>query len=406
LLVLGILLLTVIVPLQGKNYSDEDPSPFLGQVVWSIAYVAAAVRLISLRGALQPLIRGSLLLVALLALDFASTLWSVDVSVTFKNAIELIGTTLIGYYIVVRFKLAEFVGILMAFFAAAALMSLALIVFSPGRGRMYYGSGPWDGIYQDKNGLGAAMATAIIVYLIYLLRPQVKRKALAFLAILGFGGLLIGSNSVTASVDCVVVVAVGGLLLAFASPTHGVAARVAGVAIAVLGTLGAVIFRFDPARLYALLGRNTTLTGRADFWPYLLDAIHAKPIFGYGYGAFFRAAVSDDYLSYYVVEAGGWKPYHAHNSFFQVLLDTGYLGLTLMIAILAVGFVRTLRYFINERTVLSLWPLLMILNLTIGSYSETYLGNYNTIGWIAFVAAILYPLRDRVQPPVLLRRGW
>ena len=36
----------------------------------------------------------------------------------------------------------------------------------------------------------------------------------------------------------------------------------------------------------------------------------------------------------------------------------------------------------------------MILTLTLGSYSETYLGNFNTIEWILFVAALLYPLKE------------
>ena len=29
--------------------------------------------------------------------------------------------------------------------------------------------------------------------------------------------------------------------------------------------------------------------------------------------------------SEYVVQAGGWAPYHAHNSYLQTLLDAGYV---------------------------------------------------------------------------------
>jgi exopolysaccharide production protein ExoQ len=388
------LLLTVIIPLQVKSYSDEGNSPLLAQVVWSAAYLAAGFRLLALRRDVTPLVKASGILIAILALDFVSSLWSVSPSTTFKNAIELVGTTIVGVYVVARFRMSEFLTILMLFFAASAVMSAALIFGSPGRGRMFYGSGPWDGIYQDKNSLGAAMATAIIVYLIYLLRPGVPRKPLVFLALLFCGALLIGSNSITATLVCLGVIVAGVLAYACVSPRYGVAARALSIAVGVLGFIGFGLFGFDIGRVYALVGRSSTLTGRADFWPYLLEAIAARPILGYGYGAFFRSSASDDYLSYYVVEAGGWKPYHAHNSFLQTLLDTGYAGLGLLIWLLVSGLVRAFKFLMRERTILSLWPLLTILTLTLGSYSETYLGNFNTIEWILFVAALLYPLKE------------
>ena len=259
---------------------------------------------------------------------------------------------------------------------------------------MFYGSGPWDGIYQDKNSLGAAMATAIIVYLIYLFRPGVPRKPLVFVGLLFCGALLVGSNSITATLVCAGVIVAGVLAYSCVSPRYGILARALSIAVAAFGFIVFALFGFDVGKVYALVGRSSTLTGRADFWPYLLEAIAARPILGYGYGAFFRSSASDDYLSYYVVEAGGWKPYHAHNSFLQTLLDTGYAGLALLVWLLIAGMIRAFRFLLRERSVLSLWPLLMILTLTLGSYSETYLGNFNTIEWILFVAALLYPLKE------------
>ena len=99
---------------------------------------------------------------------------------------------------------------------------------------------------------------------------------------------------------------------------------VALAAIAVVAVFG---FGLTPASVFSLLGREPNLTGRTDFWPYLQQAIADRPWLGYGYNAFFRSGVALDYLQDYIVGAGGWTPYHAHNSFLQILLDSGYVGL-------------------------------------------------------------------------------
>ena len=272
-LVLGMLLLTVIIPLQVKSYSDEGNSPLLAQVVWSAAYLAAGFRNFALaaRGGtvdqvVRNLDRGPGTRFRLIALVGRA-------STTFKNAVELVGTTVVGLYIVARFRMSEFMTILMLFFAASALMSAALIFGSPGRGHMFYGSGPWDGIYQDKNSLGAAMATAIIVYLIYLFRPGVPRKPLVFVGLLFCGALLVGSSSITATLVCAGVLPAGVLAYSCVSPRYGILARALSVAVAAFGFIVFALFGFDAGKVYALVGRSSKVTGRAGFWPYLLEAI-------------------------------------------------------------------------------------------------------------------------------------
>ncbi len=392
-LVLGLLLLTVLVPLQGKA-ADDDPATGLSQFVWAGAYLAAATRLFSMKRETSALLKKSKLLFAFVGLCFASALWSVAPDQTLKNSVELAGTTAIGIYIVARFELAEFIGILLVFFAVSAVISAGLIFGAPGHGRMDWGGGPWDGIYQDKNSLGASMATAIVVYLFYLLRRGAKHKLFAALALPLFVALLIGANSVTSLLDCIGVVMIGIVLLACLSRGGGVPARVLTVAGGACVAIGIALFGFNTSAIFEMLGRSQSLTGRADFWPYLSKAIAARPVLGYGYGAFFRSPVSDEFLDSYVEQAGGWRPYHAHNSFLQTTIDTGYAGLSVLILLLAAAAWRALIFLLRERTALSIWPLLMILYLAGGSYSETYLGNYNTLEWILFVAAFLYPVRQ------------
>jgi O-antigen ligase len=313
---------------------------------------------------------------------------------TFKNSIELLGTTLIGYYVVSRFSMSEFLDILSLFFGISVVLSAVLIFFAPGHGRMFWGSGPWSGIYEEKNSLGASMAIAIIVYLIQFFRGSGKRKLLAGLLLLGSVALLVGSDSATALLDCGAALIIGVLLAGCLMPKYRlVAGLIAGLSLAAVLS-GIFVFGLTPDALIAAVGRSSTLTGRTDFWPYLVDAIHAQPLLGYGYDAFFRSPIATSYLSYYVIQSYGWSPYHAHNSFLQTCLDTGYVGLASLLFLIAFALVRSLKYFSRRRDTIAMLPMMIVLYLTLGSYTETYLGNFNTVEWILFVAVLLYPVRD------------
>jgi len=398
LFVFGMLCLTLLNAIQGKNGLDESSS-LLNEVLWTLAYVVAGVRLLALNRELRALLSRSAPLLVFLALSLASTLWSVDSFVTLKNSIELIGTATVAFYVVASLRLVEFLNVLAVFFGASGLASLALIFVSPGRARMFWGSGAWEGIYEEKNALGAAMALAIIVFLTLILRRGTKHKVLAAGGLALSLTLLFGSNSATALLDCVVVVAIGLVALACVSPSFGGVSRIVAFLGAAFGVAGAVVLGFDRDAVYEALGRTQGLSGRVDFWPYLNEAVNARPILGYGYGAFFRSPVSKDYLSYYVVEAGGWTPYHAHDSFLQTCLDTGYVGLAALVVAILVSLFRAVTFFLRERDVVSLWPLLVTLFLVFGSYTETYLGNFNTLGTILFVTAFLYPVRANAGEP-------
>jgi len=398
LFVFGMLCLTLLNAIQGKNGLDESSS-LLNEVLWTLAYVVAGVRLLALNRELRALLSRSAPLLVFLALSLASTLWSVDSFVTLKNSIELIGTATVAFYVVASLRLVEFLNVLAVFFGASGLASLALIFVSPGRARMFWGSGAWEGIYEEKNALGAAMALAIIVFLTLILRRGTKYKVLAAGGLALSLTLLFGSNSATALLDCVVVVAIGLVALACVSPSFGGVSRIVAFLGAAFGVAGAVVLGFDRDAVYEALGRTQGLSGRVDFWPYLNEAVNARPILGYGYGAFFRSPVSKDYLSYYVVEAGGWTPYHAHDSFLQTCLDTGYVGLAALVVAILVSLFRAVTFFLRERDVVSLWPLLVTLFLVFGSYTETYLGNFNTLGTILFVTAFLYPVRANAGEP-------
>ncbi len=386
-----VLLATAVIPGLAAKYSLLSQTMI--QVFWSIAYVIAGWQLLQMRSKVLPVARQCAPLWAIVFLMFASTLWSVDSYTTIIGSIELLGTTIVGLYIALRFTLSELLWIVAMMFVTVACLSLLIVFANPGYGREYWGSGPWQGIYQDKNNLGAAASLAIISQVaVFRSFTGRRRWVLAAGTLLAFV-LLLGSNSATAFGDCAAVLV--GVLVANVcrSPRFGGFARFATV-LGITVTVAAIFaFNLTPDSVFNLLGRQSNLTGRTDFWPYLQQAVADRPILGFGYDAFFQSPTGVQYLSAYVEQAGGWTPYHAHNSFLQLEIDAGFVGLAMLILVLVTSFARAMAYFTRERSSIGVWPLAIMLFLTIGSFTETYYLNYNTLEWILFMAAIVYPLQ-------------
>ena len=122
-IVAAALLLTALIPGLSK-YRGEDAgtSSSTNEIFWCLMYVATAIRLYTLRATVVPLFKRSAPLWIFVFLMFASVLWSVDPATTFTNAVELIGTTIIGFYIVARFTLPQFIAQCVAFTILALLL--------------------------------------------------------------------------------------------------------------------------------------------------------------------------------------------------------------------------------------------------------------------------------------------
>jgi exopolysaccharide production protein ExoQ len=397
-----VLLATAAIPALSARYDILGQTTI--QVFWSIAYVIAARQLLRMRTQVLPLLRRHAALWGLIALMFLSTLWSVTPNTTIIDSIELLGTTLIGLYIATRFTLPDFLRVLAVVFATIGALSFLLVFVNPGYGRADWGSGPWQGIFEDKNISGAMASLAIISQIVLL--PLVKGRArwLLVAGLLLAGLLLLEANSATAFGDCAAVVIVTSAALACRSRRFGGFARFATTLGILLAIVAIAVFGVSSDSVYAALGRSSDLTSRSDFWPYLQQAIADRPLLGYGFDAFFQSPLARDYLAAFIVQAGGWTPYHAHDSYLQTLLDGGYLALALLIVLLLISIWRAIIYFGRERSTIGLWPLAIILFLTIGSYTETYYLNFNSLEWILFVAAIVYPTWKPASP--VATAGW
>jgi len=91
-----------------------------------------------------------------------------------------------------------------------------------------------------------------------------------------------------------------------------------------------------------LLGREdetlSTLTYRTPLWTYLLNFIQENPIIGYGFNGFWTTNRVFD-----VENVMGWFVFHAHNTYLELLLGIGVIGLILYNLILIISTAKAIK---------------------------------------------------------------
>lgn len=75
-----------------------------------------------------------------------------------------------------------------------------------------------------------------------------------------------------------------------------------------------------------------TLTGRRQLWDQCMDFAGERPVLGYGYGAFWNPARSNE-----IIEKQEWIISHAHNAYLDVLLEAGPVAAATYLLIIVVG---------------------------------------------------------------------
>ncbi len=405
-LVTVILLLTAVfvkffTPSADSSEADVASSSPLAQLLWGMIYIGAVAGIFFNGARAWVLTRRSIPLLLLVAITVASAVWSVDPMVSLKRGIGLIGTTAFAYYVVSRFRLQEFLGILAITTGLAAVTSALLIVAFPSIGKMqdsYVGA--WIGVFQEKNGLGQFMALGVLTFMVTAVEAPAKKRWV-FLAPLALCFvLLVGSQSVTALIGCVLPAAITGMVYVYRSRRFahiGVLVTLYAIAalIVVIVALGLGL-----SDLFALVGRDASLTGRTDFWPSLYQAIHDRLFLGFGYNAFWEP--NGEYR-FYVAPTLGWRPAHAHEGYLDLLLDVGIVGTFFFVIAICSAIWCSVSYFLRNCRASASWPMMIVVTFILVNLTESRIVAYNNTTWIIFVIAFLYALVPNDDDPVARR---
>jgi exopolysaccharide production protein ExoQ len=321
----------------------------------------------------------------LCAWALTSTLWSAGPSESFRHGLALVGTSMAGLYLGMRYEPKQQLRMIALVIGLSAIASLAVCLVLPGVG--FTPDGSWQGVYHLKNALGRMMALGALSFAVLILSQRRHRAALVCMFLLCCALMLL-SKSATAVVVSLLIFALlpfRNLLLLRSRLLIPITAMLA-VVVAGVG----LWFAANSDKILAALGRDSNLTGRLPLWQYVITEISAKPILGYGFTSFWTSWEGER-----VSDAVNWEVAvpHAHNGFLEMWLGVGIIGLGIVLMSMWRNFRSGLRIAKARPGVDQAWPLLLLIFTVLYNLTETSLPGVNSILWMAYVANSFWLVR-------------
>ncbi len=257
--------------------------------------------------------------------------------------------------------------------------------------------GPVQGIFGTLNMLVFVAELALITFLIEY-RTQSVRPGLSFASVVLAGGLAALSDSPT-----VLVLAVGvGLTVAALALVRHTKAEHRGALQLGLGALvviGVLVGYFARHPIIAWLGAGTDFSMRVNLWNVMVDLVRSHPVQGWGwYGAWSPREQPFVFINYLLDST------HATglNAYFDVLLQLGWVGLSLFVALAAIALVRAWLAASERRSVIYAWTPLILVALLIDSMFESF--TLVGVGWMMLVLCAVRAgqsrsWRERIDAP-------
>lgn len=340
------------------------------------------------------------IVVILCVLASVSVLWSANPEVTVRRALALWGTTLFGVYLSARFDGLRSLRLLVVGLTVAAAISVAVAILVPELG-IHQGlhAGDWRGSFIHKNNFGRVMALAAAFAFILAMHDRTTKKFawpifFFFVALVG----LSGSRTAWVVLPFLLTVYLAARVLTL--PVRIAIPAALGVLALSVGAVAGVVVMRDV--LLAALGRDLTLTGRTLLWHAAFETGLMRPWIGYGYGAYWlgseggAALISDRVWG---VDTG-----HGHNSFLDVWLELGLVGLlTVLVLIVSVAW-HTVRRLRREGDVVGIWAAVLLAYVVATGFVAPALLERNSVFWVALVVAA-YLVRAVPEPADPKRHG-
>lgn len=374
------------------TYDPTQGNP-VSQAIFLTLYVLAFCLVFARRRRLMRVLSRDKFLLLLIGLTLVSVLWATAPEVTLRRSVALIGTTLFGVYLAVRYDLNEQLRLLAWALGLGALLSLLFALALPAYGVMTELTATgWRGVYGHKNTLGALMALSTLVFLLL----TVSGRRYRWLCLAGFGfsvGLLLLSNSKTSLMVFVTLLA----LLPFYSALrwrYTLMVPVFIAAILVSGGIATLVLSNNEV-VFDALGRDATLTDRTEIWSAVIHMIREQPWLGYGYGGFWLGWAGP---SAYVLLTIYFDPLTAHNGLLELWLGLGLLGVMVFTLGFVVAFLRAIAWARTAGSVVRLWPFAYLTLVLLQNLTESVILTQNDIFWVLYVAVVLSMPARRPKP--------
>ncbi|MFK8252507.1 O-antigen ligase family protein [Ancylobacter terrae] len=322
-------------PALAERVADTQSSP-LNQIFFPAMFLLAAFAWVATSYRRSPALRDPVILLTglMLALFVVSCAWSGVPGTALKRAI--LQVTIVGTFVLSVIAADDVEGVVDRIFRM-----LVVVLFANMAVVAVTAPGPigYEGLFPQKNGLGAAaaigvlfalyrigtrgglarlvgLATLIVCLALLVLSRSKTSLGLAVMVPPLMAALCIAARAGRLSVPLLVVTLVGGAVLVY----------FIGVA--------AYVWTFDSVA-EALFG-DPTLTTRTDIWAFATSLAGRNPWLGWGFESFWATGVESPSFR----EAPGFvaRMPHAHNGYIDIVLQTGFVGLALLAILILAAF--------------------------------------------------------------------
>jgi O-antigen ligase len=320
-----------------------DGSPF-DRNVFSLLLAAGLVVLIARRARVLKLLTVNWPIVVFLLYSALSISWSDYSDIALKRWIKSLGDFVMimvvlteGDRLLALNRLISRIGFVLI------PLSVLFIKYYPDVGRAYSpfeGTAFYVGVAEDKNMLGKICLVLGLGFCWRIYEEWAGARRHRVLVALGTTIAMIlwlfwMANSMT-SLSCFVFgncILLGTSFLNVARKRAFVHLMVAAVILASF----AVLFLHVGDFVLEAMGRTPTLTGRTELWGELKD-MTVNPLFGTGFESFWLGTRLEHIWSLH-----WWHPTEAHDGYFEVLLNLGWMGLVLLGIVAITGYRNILK---------------------------------------------------------------
>jgi O-antigen ligase len=312
------------------------------------------------------------------ALSIVSSVWSIDPALTLRRSSFFTLSTVMAIYLGERYSMEEFAGLFAQAQCWLICGSVAMFFVVPAKVLDPSHIGAWKGLTVHKNVFGECMAVAVLLFLLV----RFKRHPILRALFLGVSVLLLYlAHSVTPTIACGVVILAIPVLRRVARLR--IKERVFAYTLVVgLTILSVVLMTNYSADILPLLGKDSTLSGRAQLWSLVMDEIWKRPILGYGYEAFWQGFKGD---SRGILEATGWLVPMAHNGYLDLWLSLGLIGIVAYLFVFLRSMRMALNYLRYDRRTIAVWPVAYLCFFSLHNTAESTLLTRTTFEFLIFV---------------------
>jgi O-antigen ligase len=250
----------------------------------------------------------------------------------------------------------------------------------------YAHEGSWQGVFGHKNALGQIMLLGAIVFWVVSPRTQAARNW-AWVGIVLCLLMVLFSQSRTAWIIAAFLLISIPFLRFVQRSDSPIEVQIRLLLIGLSCGFIAILVIEYLNEILALLGRDTTLTGRTDIWAKSIEVGLDRFWFGHGYRSFWTGL----FFNYG----------HGHNSFLDIWLELGLVGLALFVVTLTAFTIRAIRHLINLQSSFGLWYIMLSIYILLFSMTSQVIPVHGTVTWALYVAVLLHlsdEPREAFQP--------